>query len=442
MKPGVKRFSFLRFLTLITFILYSCVVPLVHAAPPAQTAPAPQAANTNTKTPGQSAEDIYRTYRETNYVLWYDHGCGGSAGGSSAGGNSGGCGNPTNNDKDNEKQVWDYFVGQFQSKGYSQDEAQKAAAGIMGNWLQESGFNPDRHDGQGCDAAGAAFGIAQWCGGRIDKVKQYNRDHGKPENCLSGELEYTWSEMEQRGLADKMKGQDPGAAAATFRDVFEQARIDGGRAQKAQDEFAAMTGSGPSATTPGGTPSASAASASTSSSKGCKSSQDNGECKNPFRDLKNSKGLRFDAGLDFGGEGGEGPVYPACPATITYVGHDGEWPGVPGQYIAYQMTSGKAKGLFIYIAEDCTPAVKVGDTVTPDQPVCNYKQKSAYLETGWSEGGHDQYIKWTDYKCGTCSYASNSGLDIGHFLETLGTPKGDIQGGQSTTPPPPDWPKW
>ncbi|HUO61891.1 MAG TPA: phage tail tip lysozyme [Candidatus Bathyarchaeia archaeon] len=432
----------LRFAVLIfACLLHGTNAPLVYAA---DVSPSP--------TP--SAADLDRRYRETNDVLYYDHNCasGSAAPTSSAGAASaGGCGNPTNNDAANEKQIHDYFVKQFESKGYSQDEAEKATAGILGNWLQESGFNPARNDGQGCGGP-AAYGVAQWCGDRIDKVKKYLSDHGLPADCLGGEMEYAWSEMEQRGLIEKMKGEDPATAAATYMQLFEQASIDGDREGKAQAEYAKMTGTAaPSAQTASTTTTSSDTSSAKDSSSGCNSGayvNNDGNCQNPFRDLKDSGVSRLDGGYDYGGPNGSGPIYAACPATIVLVQTSGSgWPGLgtgdSGAYIKYQMTAGKAKGLYMYIAEDCTPAVQVGDQVDTSKPICNYKDQGTELETGWaSGGGGDGYVEWSDYTSHDNNWASNSGVDIDKFLQTLGAPHDNINEGPSTTPPPADWPKW
>jgi hypothetical protein len=122
------------------------------------------------------------------------------------------------------------------------------------------------------------------------------------------------------------------------------------------------------------------------------------------------------------------------------------WPGIPGSYMTYKVTSGKAKDLFIYIAEDCTPRVKVGDKVDTNTEICTYKQASAYLETGWSEGGQNSYIHWTDYRGAPNCFGSNSGQDFGKFLTSIGGKDGhpdpSCGGNMSHNPPPADWPKW
>ena len=90
----------------------------------------------------------------------------------------------------------------------------------------------------------------------------------------------------------------------------------------------------------------------------------------------------MDGGPDYGGDNGSGPY--ASPATIKEVAN-GSWPGTPGLYPRYEVTAGKAKGLHMYISEDCSPLVKTGDTVTADTPICQYEDHGTHLEIGWAK---------------------------------------------------------
>jgi len=438
--------------------------PLSYAADSSQTT---ESSSTSTL----SASDADRQYRETNDVLYYE-GCGSGSSGSSGSGSSsgttsttdvgdgGGCGVAANGNAANEAQVQTYFVKQFQSAGYSQDEALKATAGIMGNWQQESQFNPARSDGNGCSQDGSpghpAYGIGQWCGDRIDKVKAYTASHGKPADCLGAELEYSWSELQTRGLVAEMKGKSPADAAGIYMTKWEQAQIDGDREGKATAIYNQIKDGGTAVPDGGansaGTPTSSSTGNSTDNKSCDTTASDNGECQNPFRDLKDAGVSRIDGGYDYGtasdGAPGSGPVYAACPAKIISVTTAGSgWPGLgtsgSGAYIKYQITSGKAKDLYMYIAEDCTPSVKAGDTVDTSTPICQYKDQGTALETGWASGGGGTgYVEWSDYPGADNNWASNSGVDVDQFLQTLGAPHDNINEGPSTKGAPANWPKW
>lgn len=136
-------------------------------------------------------------------------------------GDGGGCGVHENGSQENKDQVWAYFNKKFKEAGYSTEEAEKATAGIMGNWEQESAFNPARSDGMGCGTY-AAFGIAQWCGrndrhgNRIGELEEYAKKVGQEATCLGVQLEHSWTEMVDRKLDKGMKGVSPREAAHIF----------------------------------------------------------------------------------------------------------------------------------------------------------------------------------------------------------------------------------
>lgn len=424
---------------------------------------------------------LQHQFKAANDVLYYDRCANGGSSGSASNaistaglGDGGGCGAKESGNADNMKQVQDYFVKQFESAGYSKEEALKATAGIMGNWQQESGFSADRHNqpnpGSGCldqsgkavpgglpELGGKGLGIAQWCGTRQVKLKNYTDQKGKDLSCLGAQLEFAWSEMQADGVITKMKGKSARDAAGIYMTDFEGASINGDREGKAEAIYAQIKDGG-TATPAGGASASGTTSSSTSSGNGSSSCSntatavDDGECQNPFRDLKDTVPSRIDGGYDYGnassGAPGSGPVYAACPAKIISVTTTGSgWPGLgtggSGAYIKYQMTSGKAKGLFMYIAEDCTPSVKAGDTVGTSTPICQFKNQGTALETGWASGGGGTgYVEWSDYPGAPNNWASNSGVDVDQFLQSLGAPHDSIGSGPSKKGTPPGWPKW
>lgn len=86
----------------------------------------------------------------------------------------------------------------FMSKGLTRAQA----AGIAGNLLFESGFNPSAV-GDG----GTSFGIAQWHFGRGDAMKAYCTSHGYSTTSFKGQLEYLWSELNgsERNALSKLR---------------------------------------------------------------------------------------------------------------------------------------------------------------------------------------------------------------------------------------------
>jgi hypothetical protein len=103
---------------------------------------------------------------------------------------------------------------------------------------------------------------------------------------------------------------------------------------------------------------------------------------NPLRAVSHLVPERVDEGVDFAGSG---PVYALGDAVITNAkfGYDTGWPG--GGWITYRLTSGPGAGLMVYVAEDITPAVKVGEHVSPSTVVGNMFDGGDGIETGWAQ---------------------------------------------------------
>ena len=99
--------------------------------------------------------------------------------------------------------------------------------------------------------------------------------------------------------------------------------------------------------------------------------------------LRNANGLvpeRVDEGVDFSGTG---PVYALGDGVVTSAtGEAGGWPG--GGWITYQLTNGPGQGLQVYVAEDITPTVQVGQHVTPSTVLGYMFEGSDGIETGWA----------------------------------------------------------
>jgi murein DD-endopeptidase MepM/ murein hydrolase activator NlpD len=101
---------------------------------------------------------------------------------------------------------------------------------------------------------------------------------------------------------------------------------------------------------------------------------------NPLRDISGLYAERVDMGADFAGAG---PVYAIGAGVVTEAqGDNGGWPG--GGWITYQLIDGPAVGEVVYLAEDVTPTVQVGQKVTPDTVIGHMFNGSDGIETGWA----------------------------------------------------------
>ncbi len=157
--------------------------------------------------------------------------------------------------------------------------------------------------------------------------------------------------------------------------------------------------------------------------------------RNPLRDISGLIPERVDMGCDFGGSG---PIYALGNAVITNATADNSgWPG--GGWITYQLTSGPAAGLQVYVAEDVTPAVQVGQKVTSSTVIANMFNGSAGIETGWAmpDGlSAESQLPVAGGVSGGGPFPTEVGLNFDSLLQTLGVPAGPNYGesGYGTLP--------
>ncbi len=107
----------------------------------------------------------------------------------------------------------------FMSKGLTRAQA----AGIAGNLLFESGFNPSAV-GDG----GTSFGIAQWHSGRGDAMKAWTTSHGYSSTSFKGQLEYLWTELngsESYALSKLRQTSSAYDAGIAFERYFERPAV-------------------------------------------------------------------------------------------------------------------------------------------------------------------------------------------------------------------------
>jgi hypothetical protein len=143
--------------------------------------------------------------------------------------------------------------------------------------------------------------------------------------------------------------------------------------------------------------------------------------RNPLRDVSDLILERIDMGVDFGGAG---PVFAIGDAVITNAtGASGGWPG--GGWITYQLTDGPAAGLQVYLAEDVTPAVSVGQHVTSATVIANMFNGGDGIETGWAQpGGNSAESQLAEAGgiSGGGPFPTEVGLNFDALLQALGVP--------------------
>jgi hypothetical protein len=101
---------------------------------------------------------------------------------------------------------------------------------------------------------------------------------------------------------------------------------------------------------------------------------------NPLRNVSALVPERIDQGVDFSGSG---PVYALGDGVVINASAD--YPGWEGGWITYQLSDGPDAGLVVYMAEDVTPTVQVGQHVTPSTVIGDMYEGGGGIETGWAQ---------------------------------------------------------
>jgi len=156
---------------------------------------------------------------------------------------------------------------------------------------------------------------------------------------------------------------------------------------------------------------------------------------NPLRAVTSLVPQEIDQGVDYCASG---PVYALGDAVVVNLYEPG-WPS--GVFISYRLTSGPAKGRYVYVAENVTPTVSVGQHVTATTVIGVVHDAKTCLETGWADppASPERAAAHLFYN------GSNStayGLNFSALLQALGARPGLTQPHGSPGPLPPGWPTW
>jgi murein DD-endopeptidase MepM/ murein hydrolase activator NlpD len=164
---------------------------------------------------------------------------------------------------------------------------------------------------------------------------------------------------------------------------------------------------------------------------------------NPLRAISGLIPERIDQGVDFEGTG---PIYALGDAVITNAtANDYGWPG--GGWITYRLTNGPAAGLTVFLAEDVTPTVSVGEHVTSDTVIAKMYDGGAGIETGWATADGstaESQLSEAGGISGGGPFPTEIGMNFEELLQALGVPAGnnrsDSAYGKRPSGYPADWP--
>jgi hypothetical protein len=156
---------------------------------------------------------------------------------------------------------------------------------------------------------------------------------------------------------------------------------------------------------------------------------------NPLRALTSLLPQEIDQGVDYCASG---PVYALGNAVVVNL-YDPGWPS--GVFISYRLTSGPARGRYVFVAENVTPSVVIGDHVTATTVVGVVHDAKTCLETGWADppASPEQAAGHVEYNGkNTTAY----GLNFSALLQALGARPGLPQPFGPPGPLPTGWPTW
>jgi hypothetical protein len=142
---------------------------------------------------------------------------------------------------------------------------------------------------------------------------------------------------------------------------------------------------------------------------------------NPLRAITGLVPERIDQGVDFSGAG---PIYALGDGVVTNAqGNNYGWPG--GGWITYRLTDGPAAGLTVYVAEDVSPAVQVGQQVTSSTVVANMYEGGDGIETGWAMASGftaESQLAEAGGISGAGPFPTDVGTNFDELLQALGVP--------------------
>jgi murein DD-endopeptidase MepM/ murein hydrolase activator NlpD len=143
--------------------------------------------------------------------------------------------------------------------------------------------------------------------------------------------------------------------------------------------------------------------------------------RNPLRGVSGLVPERIDDGVDFAGLG---PVYALGDAVVTSATSTNfGWPG--GGWITYRLTGGPAAGLVVYVAEDITPAVTVGQHVSPSTVIGTMFDGGDGIETGWAQStglSAESQLPQAGGIAGLGPFPTRIGVNFDQLLHSLGVP--------------------
>jgi hypothetical protein len=147
----------------------------------------------------------------------------------------------------------------------------------------------------------------------------------------------------------------------------------------------------------------------------------------PLAHIQSLRPERIDMGVDYSGQG----TLVAIGSGQIISTHNGGWPG--GAFIEEKLTGGEYAGKDWYFAEDITPTVQPGQTVTAGEPIGQMFEGGSGIETGWSVGDGGTTLAASlgqiPVSGDAGGWSTAAGASASRLLRSLGAPPGVMQTG-------------
>ena len=172
-----------------------------------------------------------------------------------------------------------------------------------------------------------------------------------------------------------------------------------------------------------------------------------GQYVDPFGDASGVTAMRVDQGVDYALAG---PMLAVGDGVVSYVAGAGGsgWPscallrsgtivsvGGAGAAVVYRLTDGPDAGRYVYVAENVTPLVRLGQAVSAGAAVVSVHGSSGGLgcvETGWAAGPGDSPQAAADGQSSSAGDPGENrtfcGQQFSDLLAALGAPAGLSEG--------------
>jgi hypothetical protein len=108
--------------------------------------------------------------------------------------------------------------------------------------------------------------------------------------------------------------------------------------------------------------------------------------------------------------------------------------------VVYKLSEGPAKKRNVFVAENCTPTVSIGQKVHSWTTVCNMHNSYPNIEMGWARGGGSDHPLARGYY--SEGQKTAHGANFNYLMTYLGVPSGTSSGRPTVGHLSENFPRW